>query len=242
MRRNTRRCNTCRRNGVVKVPDAWVDAATDWYEAAHQGKAPTSTKAQIPLDTFPYPHLVPVLKKLYGKSTFGLKLITGKLPPGVGGDTGYPGAGRSITVRIAANLKRPRGTIRHELRHAVQHLGDMALRAQAGKTRKEMRGRFGRPSPATTGRLRGRKALARSGKKPMSKAAWYYHSPSEYHPHVGDAAAWVVRKLPPDPTTAQINKQVRKAVATKSIFTALGSAAKREARQILYVEVMRLLA
>ena len=226
--------------GVVQVPIEWVNAATDWYEAAMAG-GPKSIKVQVPLDTFPYPQLVPTLKKLYGKDTFGLKLHAGKLPPGVGGDTAYPGAGRSITIRIASGIKRPRNTIRHELRHGIQHLGDMALRAEAGKTKKEMRGRFGRPKKRTVASLRGRKAQAKAGKTTMTSTEWYLGSPSEFLPHVGDAAAWVVRKLPAEPTNKQVRAQIREAVKRRSIFQALTPRDRENAISSLYTEVYRML-
>jgi len=227
--------------GVVKVPQAWVDETTDWYEAAMKGAEPKTVKVQVPLDTFPYPHLIPTLKKLYGKDTFGLKLQAVGLPPGVGGDTNYPGPGRPIRVRIAPGIKRPRNTIRHELRHAVQHLGDMALRAEAGKTKKDMRGRFGRPMKRTTASLRGRKAQAKAGKTTMTSTEWYLGSPSEFLPHVGDAAAWVIRKLPDAPTNKQIRDQIRKAVKRRAIFQALAPQDRQDAMAALYTEVLHML-
>jgi hypothetical protein len=234
-----------RRNGVVQVPDEWVDAVYALYLKG--GKH----KVYIPWASLPYAkpgtRIAKGLAKLYPKGSFGLKVYTAHSLGSAAGTTAYPQPGRSLEIGLLAGMKRPKNTIRHELRHVVQHLGDMAIRVTLTPAEKKrykggkVSGRFGRPSPKTVAALRGWKQGVKAAQKPVTKAAWYYRSASEYDPHVGDAAAWVVRKLPADPTPKQVNAQILKAFDHRAILQHLTPAEAEDAGRKLYAEVQRLL-
>ena len=233
-----------RRNAVVRVPESWVQATLALY--AQGGGSVKLHWAELPYAT-PGSRIYKGLKKLYPGGQIKLKVKVGDLGPTTLGSTPYPKPGRSVTVGLRPSLKRPQETATHELRHVVQHIGDMALRATmtkkeaaraAASPKKKMSGRFGRPRPRTVKALRGWKKDVKTKGQKVSGASWYYRSPSEYLPHVGDAAAAVLRKLPADPTDAQVRARIRHVVASRPIFQHLSPHEKRDALRALYADVM----
>jgi hypothetical protein len=238
-------CPTCskrslRRNGLVSVPNAWLAAVFSSYV---KGGGSVYVKwTDLPYAT-PGSRIHKGLSKLYPDGVVKLRIKVGGLPASTLGAVAYPQAGGSITASFQPGLKRAKRTIHHELRHAVQHLGDMALRASMSKKeaarvkaspKGKLSGRFGRPKPSTVKALRGWKSEVKAGKKKGTQAAWYYRSPSEYQPHVGDAASAVLEKLPNDPTDKQVRARIRHVVASRPIFQYLSEAELRDALRSLY--------
>ena len=242
-RRNT--CSSCRRNGNLRVPEAWVTALHSAY-VKNKPKQNVYVKVHDLVYATPGSRIEKGLLKLYPSGTIKLRIRVKALPPGVGGSTPYPKPGGTVEMTIRPGMKRGKSVIRHEMRHVVQHLGDMALRAtmtakdkarvKAG-TKGKLAGRFGRPSPKTVKALRGWKADVKKKGKQVSGAAWYYRSPSEYLPHTGDAAGAVIRKLPADPTDKEVRARIRHVLKTRPIFQHLSRAERRDAISALYAEV-----
>jgi hypothetical protein len=236
-------CGHCRRNGIVKVPASWVQAA-DLLYADGGGKVKLHW-AELPYAQDPKSRISKGLSKLYPDGTLTFKLGVKHMASALG-STPYPKPGGVLAMDLRPDLPH-NATLIHEMRHVVQHLGDMALRAtmsakdkkrvaQSGKGK--LSGRFGRPKPRTVKALRGWKSQVKAGKAKGSKTEWYYRSPSEYQPHVGDAAAAVLRKLPDYPTEADVRNLIRKVTAKRALFMHLSTKEKRDALTSVYGMVM----
>ena len=249
-----------KQNPLVYVPSAWVDAMTDWYL-----NGPYKTTLYAPISSFPYQtkRLKAGLAAVYGPDgliPFEVKRSAG---PGAAGATAYPDADGVIKLGYMPDMSPgyARSVVRHELRHAVQHLGDLALRATMTAGEKQavakrakkygkpaasvkMRGRFGRPSPKTTARLRTViHPKTKAGKILLSKVGGkYQHQPSEYHPHVGSAADGFVAKLSGNETAQEFNDKLRAYTQKSSARLArIPGTPRIEAIKQFYGEVMRLI-
>ena len=231
-----------RHNSLLKVPPAWVDKIHKVYLDAQKG-GPKKVKMVLPFSDLDKRYYKGPIKKaldaLYAPhKSFRLR-VTIKHMPAALGSTSPPKMGRSVDIALRPKMSNARTTIRHELQHVIQYLGDMALTVMKGS---KHRGAFGRPKKRTTRALRARKDLAKKGIKPLSKTAWYYHSPSEVQPHITDAADSVVRKLmrmKHTPTTKDVNATIRYVVKKRPIFSLVPAAVRRDHISDLYGEVIR---
>jgi hypothetical protein len=235
-----------RRNGLVRVPKAWTDALTEQYKT---GKGKTFG---MPLSAFPYSNakLNEGLAKVWPGGVVPIRLtIKSSLGSAAGVASremngGVPGV--RIAIKKGLGAGRSRSTIRHELRHAIQFIGDDALKSIGLGMGKKKKDPFGRPPPAVTRQLRGFRKAAKYGhlKGQVSGSTIYAQSPSEFYPLIGSAADYIAGQyLPPNPTDAQINAAIRKFLKKSSkagwVREMMKGPGRRVALAQLYTEVVR---
>jgi hypothetical protein len=220
-----------RRNGIVRVPKLWHDAATEAFFAL-QEKGGGSITIPLPLKVFPYPSIRAKLLAIYPDKFVPLYFAV--KPISAGGSTGTKSkGGYPVDINITETGGRAISTILHELRHVVQYLGDEVVKTKSGT--------FGRPSVAATRSLRARKKAIKSGKIKASGFQAYLSGASEWQPWVGTTADKIVGSIVYGKltTTKQINDAIRTGILGSTFYTNTDPATRKELMKQVYTEIMR---
>lgn len=220
-----------RRNGIVRVPKLWVDAATEAFFDL-QAKGGGSITIPLPLKPFPYPKIREELKAIYPQKFvplfFKVGVISAEGSTGTKSNGGYP-----VAMSINAQGASAVSTIYHELRHVVQYLGDEVVKTKSGT--------FGRPSRAATRSLRARKKAIKSGKIKASGFQAYLSGASEWQPWIGSTADKIVGKILAGnlTATADVNAAIRKGILGSTFYAGTDPATRKELMKQVYKEIMR---
>lgn len=220
-----------RRNGIVRVPKLWHDAATEAFFAL-QEKGGGSITVPLPLKVFPYPSIRAKLREIYPDSFVPLYFAV--KPISAGGSTGTKSkGGYPVDINITETGGRAVSTILHELRHVVQYLGDEVVKTKSGT--------FGRPSVAATRSLRARKKAIKSGKIKASGFQAYLSGASEWQPWVGSTADKIVGSITYGKltTTKQVNDAIRTGILGSTFYENTDPATRKELMRQVYTEVVR---
>lgn len=220
-----------RRNGIVRVPKLWHDAATEAFFAL-QEKGGGSITIPLPLKVFPYPKIREKLLTVYPDKFVPLYFAV--KPISAGGSTGTKSkGGYPVDINITETGGRAVSTILHELRHVVQYLGDEVVKTKSGT--------FGRPSVAATRSLRARKKAIKSGKIKASGFQAYLSGASEWQPWVGSTADKIVGSITYGKltTTKQVNDAIRTGILGSTFYENTDPATRKELMRQVYTEVVR---
>lgn len=218
-----------RRNGIVRVPKLWVDAASEAYFDL-QSKGGGSITIPLPLKPFPYPKIREALLAIYPEKFvplfFKVGVISAEGSTGTKTKGGYP-----VAMHITAS--HPVSTIYHELRHVVQYLGDEVVKTKSGT--------FGRPSKAAVQSLRARKKAIKSGKLKASQYQAYLSGASEWQPWIGSTADKIVGKILAGglTKTSEVNAAIRKGILGSTFYEGTDPATRKELMRQVYTEVVR---
>jgi len=224
---------TRRRNGIVRVPKLWVDAASEAFFDL-QAKGGGSITIPLPLKPFPYPKIRTALLAIYPAKFvplfFKVGTINAEGSTGTKGNGGYPVTINKTSEQSAASKI---STIYHELRHVVQYLGDEVV--------KTAHGTFGRPSRVATASLRTRKKAIKSGAIKATKFQAYLSGASEWQPWVGSTADKIVGKILAGnfTKTADVNAAIRTGILSSTFYENTDPATRKELMGEVYREVMR---
>jgi hypothetical protein len=220
-----------RRNGIVRVPKLWVDAAVEAFFDL-QAKGGGTLTIPLPLKPFPYPKIRTALLAIYPQKFVPLHYKVGVIS--ANGTTGTKSHG-GYPVGINVNLTggKAASTIYHELRHVVQYLGDEVVKTKSGT--------FGRPSRAATASLRARKKAIKSGKIQATEFQAYLSGASEWQPWVGTTADKIVTKILAGnlTKTSEVNAAIRKGILTSTFYENTDPATRNELMKQVYKEIMR---
>jgi len=220
-----------RRNGIVRVPKVWVDAAVEAFFDL-QAKGGGSLTIPLPLKPFPYPKIRTALLAVYPQKFvplfFKVGVISAEGSTGTKSKGGYP-----VAISVNAQGASAASTIYHELRHVVQYLGDEVVKTKSGT--------FGRPSRAATASLRARKKAIKSGKVAASSFQAYLSGASEWQPWVGTTADKIVGKILDGglTKTADVNAAIRKGILSSTFYGGTDPATRGELMTQVYKEIMR---
>jgi hypothetical protein len=220
-----------RRNGIVRVPKLWHDAATEAFFAL-QEKGGGSIVIPLPLKVFPYPSIRAKLLAIYPDKFVPLYFAV--KPISAGGSTGTKSkGGYPVDINLTEKGASAISTILHELRHVVQYLGDEVVKTKTGT--------FGRPSLAATASLRARKKAIKSGKIKASGFQAYLSGASEWQPWVGSTADKIVGSILYGKltTTKQVNDAIRSGILNSTFYTNTDPATRKELMKQVYTEIMR---
>ena len=220
-----------RRNGIVRVPKLWVDAAVEAFFDL-QAKGGGSLTIPLPLKPFPYAKIRTALLAIYPQKFvplfFKVGVISAEGSTGTKSNGGYP-----VAISVNAQGASAASTIYHELRHVVQYLGDEVVKTKSGT--------FGRPSRAATASLRARKKAIKSGKVAASSFQAYLSGASEWQPWVGTTADKIVGKILAGglTKTADVNAAIRKGILSSTFYGGTDPATRNELMTQVYKEIMR---
>lgn len=220
-----------RRNGIVRVPKLWVDAATEAFFDL-QAKGGGSLTIPLPLKVFPYPKIREALLAIYPAKFVPLFFKVGTI--NAGGSTGTKGSGGyPVAINISETGASAISTIYHELRHVVQYLGDEVVKTKSGT--------FGRPTPAAVKSLRARKKAIKSGAIKATSFQAYLSGASEWQPWIGTTSDKIVGKILAGglTKTADVNAAIRKGIVSSTFYEGTDPATRRELMRQVYTEVVR---
>jgi len=220
-----------RRNGIVRVPKQWVEAAAGaFFELQEKGGGKLTIP--LPLKVFPYAKIREALKPIYPSRKVPLYFRVA--PISAGGSTGTKkDGGYPVDINIKEQGASAVSTILHELRHVVQYLGDEVVKTKSGT--------FGRPSPAAVKSLRARKKAIKSGKIKATEFQAYLSGASEWQPWVGTTADKIVGKILAGnlTKTSEVNAAIRTGIVSSTFYTNTDPATRRELLRQVYTEVVR---
>jgi hypothetical protein len=220
-----------RRNGIVRVPKQWVEAAAGaFFELQEKGGGKLTIP--LPLKVFPYAKIREALKAIYPSGKVPLHFRVA--PINAGGSTGTKkDGGYPVDINITEQGASAVSTILHELRHVVQYLGDEVVKTKSGT--------FGRPSPAAVKSLRARKKAIKSGQIKATGFQAYLSGASEWQPWVGTTADKIVGKILAGnlTKTSEVNAAIRTGIVSSTFYTNTDPATRRELLRQVYTEVVR---
>lgn len=219
-----------RKNGLVKVPPSWFPLVNATFNAG-------GGVVYLPIGTdYPYPQQIPNIVKVFPQ---GIPLQVAALPLGFStrGSLGKKGSGFILSLQPMTGSDFV-STLRHELRHLMQHIGDVGA-----KLKKED---FGRPKKADKTALRARrKAMKIAGK--AQGMGYYFTAASEWQPWVGSVAdevvALILKAIGKKPGAKLDDTKLNHAIRTALIGSAFYKQTAPETRKALlrqgYTEVLR---
>jgi len=222
-----------RRNGIVRVPKLWLDAAVEAFDTLLPGGG-GQMMIPLPLKAFPYPKIREGLLAIYPEKFVPLFFKVGPISAEGSTSTKHNGG---YTVAINSNSDSSKAslisTILHELRHVVQYLGDEVVKAKHGT--------FGRPSKAAVASLRARKQAMKAGKIAGTGMQKYLSSASEWQPWVGTTADKIVKQILAGglTKTADVNAAIRSGILSSTIYGGTDPATRKELMRQVYTEIMR---
>jgi hypothetical protein len=226
-----------RRNGIVRVPKLWVEAAVEAFGALKKQSGNASLVLPLPVKALPYPKIREALKTLYPEKFIPLTVMI-SAGAGLSGAKGSASpkkdGGYKIILSFMLKGADAVSTILHELRHVVQYLGDEVVKTKSGT--------FGRPTKASTASLRARKKAIKAGQvKASHKHAAYFTSASEWQPWIGSTSDKIVGEILDGKLskTADVNAAIRTGILSSTFYTETDPATRKELMRQVYTEVVR---
>lgn len=225
-----RRKTVTRQNGLVRVPPTWISAVLAGFRQA------SISRIRLPIDAFPYPTLLPVVRALYPG---GVEVVVSRsTEKGYGGifsvthdDAGNRGYWIALSVRSRPALLA--SDAEHELRHLIQDLGAQAQRGFGQVTRRER----AVLEPVV------QRARALRHADDEAGPAEYYATPDEWQPLIGSYADEVVLWLAEHPVApAMRNAAVLARARCTKLYRTAPSALKSQVLGRIYTEVERQMA